>query len=214
LCRYASSRASSRRGSWGGGGASGSGAGAARSKTVNQTIAERVLERVGTGVGTVAERISEVQGEGDDSGDNDEGGYDDEGDESDDGGGTTPLNKFRRAARTVQATVKMDFGTDLMRRIPPPPELGTVHSYIAIDRSKSTLYPTYKFYTQAEDSTQDRFILAARQEPMSLNNPTKHKRYIFSTDPDNCSVSAAGYWGKLTSNFMVGGLYKLNPGDP
>ena len=39
------------------------------------------------------------------------------------------------------------------------------------------------------------------REPINLTK-LKHKRYIFSTDPDNCSVSGAGYWGKLTSNFM------------
>jgi len=163
-----------------------SGASITTNKSVNQTIAERVLERVGTRVDVVAERRSKVQ-------------------ETEGGGGgvsgiTTPVDKLKRAVRLIQGTVRMDIGTDLLRRIPPPPELGTVHSYIAIDCSKSMLYPTYKFYTQADDSTMDRFVLAARQEPMSLK--FKHKRYIFSTDPDNCSVSAAGYWGKLSSNFM------------
>ena len=170
------------------------GASGEKSKSVNQTIAERVLERVGTRVDMVAERISAVLGAARSG--------------SDVNGGTcgrerdaiAPVDKFKRVVRLVQGTVRMDFGTDLLRRIPPPPELGTVHSYIAIDRSKSALYPTYTFYTQADDSTMDRFVLAARQEPMSLN--FKHKRYIFSTDPDNCSISASGYWGKLSSNFM------------
>lgn len=178
------------------------GAPSSRGKTVNEGIAERVLARVGSSVDEVAERISAIREEADQERDGD----------GDDGGEKlAPLDRLRRAAKVVQGTVKMDFGTDLLRRIPPPPELGTVHSYIAIDRSKSSLYPTYKFYTQAEDSTMDRFVLAARQEPMGFN--LKHKRYIFSTDPDNCTVSAAGYWGKLTSNFMGTNFTVFDRGD-
>ena len=163
------SRSSSRRvaGGAGGGAAGGSssGGGVGRSKSINQSIAERVLERVGTGVDGVAERISEMQEE--EGPGEEDGGSGDDGDGGGGGGGGFGggglMDRFRRAGRAIKATVRMDFGTDLMRRIPPPPELGTVHAYIAIDRSKSSLYPTYKFYTQAEDSTMDRFVLAARQ---------------------------------------------------
>ena len=199
------SRTSSRRGGGsqvaGGSNSGGGGGGVGRNKSINESIAERVLSRVGTAVDRVAERISEMQESGGGGESDAEEDAEEEQEQEDEGEVEGAMDRFKRAGRAVKAMVRMDFGVDLMRRIPPPPELGTIRAYIAIDRSKSSLYPTYKFYTQAEESTMDRFVLAARQEPINLTK-LKHKRYIFSTDPDNCTVSASGYWGKLTSNFM------------
>jgi hypothetical protein len=92
-------------------------------------------------------RSSKAQNNQDDDDDGGDSGSGDAG-RGEEGRSTQAKKRFMRAGALVRSAVRMDFGTDELRRIPPNPEHGTVQGYIAIDRSKSSMYPTYKFYIQ------------------------------------------------------------------
>ena len=111
------------------------------------------------------------------------------------GWGAGPLGAQQRALARVYA-----LSAEAIRGQPLPPAFGVMQCYVAQDTSKSRLFPVYKLFQQGRDGAPDRFLLAAQLEaglPLVQN-----KRYIFSTDPDNCSRGSPGYYGMLRSNTL------------